>query len=297
MKINNKPKKNMRSIILIALIISNIYSGYSQEKPSIAILPFQFSSGINTADAEAISQKVESAFINSKRFTVIERANFSQIFSELEAQKNEIYLNSDNLAKQGELIGATQIVVGNISSAGINGTTFNIKIIDVSTGQTLGSKSISDFSKRRTAGTLGSLASAMSNNSSVKALANQSSTSNALGGALLNIDKEVQDFIKNTFAVTYSLAEITKLKGEAAEEILVIGGQQEGLKTALILEVILETTKNYNGKVFKQKSIIGKVKVDKVEGDLTTCRVTSGGDKISKMFNPENKIYLSTQVK
>jgi len=283
-------------MLLAVFFVTNAYSQSDElnTKPTIAILPFQYSSNVSRADADALSQKVESAFIKSKRFTVIERTNFEQIFKELESQKNEVYLNSTKLAQQGELIGASQIVVGTVSSAGNSGTTFSFKVVDISTGETKDSKSISDFKNRKGIGIGTTVVKALTDSKVVGKLANEGTT-NALGSATLNIDKEVKDFINDNYPLTFSLVEITKSKGEEATEVMIAGGKTEGLSTSLSLEVINETT--VGAKQLRRKTSIGKLKVDKVEGSVTICRVTGGGKEIKEFFNPSNKVYASTITK
>ncbi|PLK42441.1 CsgG/HfaB family protein [Emticicia sp. TH156] len=281
-------------LFLISLTKVSAKAELNQEKPTIAILPFQFNSDVSLADAKAIAQKVESAFVNSKRFTVIERTNFEQIFKELDSQKSEIYLNSSKLAKQGQLIGASQIVVGNISAVSNEGTTFNIKIVDVSTGETIGSKDISDFSKRKNVNLLSAGLDLATKGKGGKLT--DKSTTDAIGGALLNIDKEIQDFINETFALTYQIVEISKNKGDEAVELIILGGVGDGLKSSLNLEIVHETLKLVGNKPYKLKAAIGKIKVDKVQGDFTLCKVTSGGKEIKNQFAPGNKVYASTII-
>ena len=283
-----------KKYLLILFSITPLIS-FCQEKLSIAILPFQFNSNVNPEDANAISLKVESAFINSKRFTVIERTNFEQVFKELDSQKNDIYINSSRLAKQGGLIGASQIVVGNVSSTGPNGTTFNFKVVDVETGQTIGSKTVSDLSNSKTVGAISGLFDSFLN--STKDIALKEVATNAIGGALLNINKEVLNFINETYGLTYEILEITKIKEQNAIELMIVGGVNEGLKSSIELEVILETTKISGTRKFHQKSVIGKLRVNRVEGEVTICKVNSGGKEIKEMFVPTNKIYASTITK
>jgi TolB-like protein len=286
-----------KSLIFMLLAVFFVTNAYSQSdelntKPTIAILPFQYSSNVSRADADALSQKVESAFIKSKRFVVIERTNFEQIFKELESQKNEVYLNSTKLAQQGELIGATQLVVGTVSSAGNSGTTFSFKVVDVSTGETKDSKSISDYSNRKAAGIFGKTLDVVTGGKT--SIYTSESTMNVVGGATLNIDKNVMDFINGNYPLTFSLVEITKFKGEDAIEVMIAGGKSEGLSSSISLEVINETTKTIGTKQLRRKTSIGKLKVEKVEGDLTICKVTNGGKEIKEFFNPSNKVYAST---
>ena len=282
-------------LLLLSLIFSTSYAfAQGGKKPTIAILPFQNGPNVRVADASALAQKVESAFINSKRFTVIERSNFEQIYKELEAQKAEVYLNSTNLAKQGELIGASQLVVGNVSSVSAEGTSFNIKIVDISTGETIGSKTISDFNKRNNASKLGAAAKLLTGGKN-NAIVDQAS--NSVGGVLLNIDKEIQEFINETFALTYEIVEITKSKGNEATELMIVGGTLNGLSSGDPLEIIREHTINAGGKQLKQKTTIGKIKVDKVQGDVTLCKVSSGGKEIKELFSPSNNVYATTITK
>jgi TolB-like protein len=288
-------QKFILSNLLFFWLLAHVFSQEINLKPTIAILPFQYGSNVNRADADAISQKVESAFIKSKRFTVIERTNFEQIFKELEAQKNEVYLNSTKLAQQGELIGATQLVVGTVSSSGSSGTTFSFKVVDVSTGETKDSKSISDYSNRKTATTLAGLVN-VATGGKTGAYTNES-TMNTLGAATLNIDKIVMDFINDNYPLVFSIVEITKLKGEEALEVMIAGGKGEGLSSSRSLEVINETTKTVGQKQLHRKTAIGRLKVEKVEGDVTICKVTDGGKDIKAFFNPSNKIYVSTITK
>lgn len=285
------------SILLLPFLTFGKPMMVFEEKPTIAVLPFQYGPNVSKADADAIAQKVESAFINSKRFTVIERTNFSQIFQELDAQRSEIYINSSHLADQGMLIGASQIVVGNISTTGPEGTTFNIKVVDVSSGETIGAKDISDQSNRKKAKIgLTAINILMDKNKSIGDAEPSQSTSNMIGGALLNISKEIEEFINATYALTFELIEIATLKGDQPIEILILGGVMEGCKESLNLEVISESVRELRGKTIKQKKVVGKIKVTSVEGDVSLCKIISGGKEIMSMLNEKESLYASTII-
>lgn len=78
----------MKKIFLIATILFNYLYCISQEKQSIAVLPFTYSSCTN-ADAHSISENVVNALVKTKRFNIVDRTKMDEINKEKNLQKSE----------------------------------------------------------------------------------------------------------------------------------------------------------------------------------------------------------------
>ncbi|PWJ57372.1 TolB-like protein [Dyadobacter jejuensis] len=264
------------------------------EKPTVAVMPFNADAHVNATDAGALSQRVETVFANSKRFTMIERANFKQVFEEIEAQKGEMYLHSDQLAEQGKLMGASLIVTGNIRSAGSEGTTFNIKLIDVSTGVQIATESISDKDNAELIDIGLKTASLFTKSDEVKD-ASSSGAAGIAGSALLNIDKRIRQFINKWYPLRYEILEISESKGKTAKKIVVAGGTAEGLDANIKTMYLIDESALGEGEKRRVRRVkLGVLTVEEIQGEVTICKVKSGGSGLAELLQGDHNIYVST---
>lgn len=99
---------NKLAIILIVLVNTHIYS--ENPKPVLAVLSFNYS-GIGKSEAEVFTDYLISAFVETNRFRVIQKADRNLILSEQEYTLSD---TSDELSQieVGKLLSANQIVIG-----------------------------------------------------------------------------------------------------------------------------------------------------------------------------------------
>jgi len=129
----------LRKIFISILILLNLFLAFSQEKPTIAVIPFK-TSGILEEDAFGFTILFETALQNTPTFIVIEHTDISEL---LEAQEYSISdLTDDKWAvKLGKLLAAQHLVLGTIGKIEEQ-YYINVKIIEIETGKNLNAKKV-----------------------------------------------------------------------------------------------------------------------------------------------------------
>jgi hypothetical protein len=102
--------------------------------PQVAILDAVLAAGIDPAAGPLITSKVEEEFVNSGKYTVLDRANIEQVLREKEFQLSSGVVRNEEVRQAGEYLGADFIVAVNVSRVG---QTFVVtaKMIDVVSGE------------------------------------------------------------------------------------------------------------------------------------------------------------------
>jgi TolB-like protein len=303
-----KTKKTMKHTLLQVLLLALFcLPTLAQENPddklAVAVLPFTASNNVKAEEVESIYGQVTESFVNSRRFTIIERKNHAAVFAELEQQKQEIYMSSTNLAKQGMQLGANFLVLGDVGAGGSNNSiTVTLKLVDVETSEIVASKSISsdNTSTKKWLNTLTDVAvigsaartgyytnSALAANSASKTIINSVSMNS------LNIGKRVNEFIKDNFPLNSKILKIESEKGDEAETLLIAIGEGMSLKKKQELFVYEQTMLEAGGKKFRRKSLLGKLRIESIEGAVSVCKVTDGGKKIL-LKHTDKSVYVTT---
>ena len=244
-------------------------------------MPFNITSNSNSnrnnyiqdVNVIAIQDAVSNAFLNAKRFTLVEREKMALIKNEKTTQKSEDYIDGQTV-EQSKSMGASYIVTGNVSEAlfeekqseisGISGfpipsrkakISFSIKIIDVSTGEIMASEKFSAEGKGK----------------------------NGYDDALKAIKPNIEKFIKDNFKIIASIANIEEKNSlNEATKVLISGGTGIGLKPQTTLKVFELTSLMIDGKKIPRKKEIGQIVVEKVEDEnFSICTVINGGGAIS----------------
>lgn len=301
-------KKSYHFFKVLLLSLISFQTVFAQEnddeKLVIAVLPFTQTKNIKSEDVEVMYGQVTEAFVNSKRFTVVERKNFSAVFGELEQQKNELYMNSKKLANQGQQLGANFLILGDIGASGSETVNITLKIIDVETGQITVTKNITSSDSKKTMGTLltlGTAASALNrgyvnSNDVVANNAGQSLISN-LSVNTLNVVKKTTEFINANFALSSKIIKIEKEEKGKATEVLISLGEGMALKKGDRLYVYELSIMDIGGKKIKRKTPIGKLKLKTIEGDVSVCEVSDGGEAILQKGTNKGIIVYSSALK
>lgn len=116
------------------VLLAASVSGYAQEKPITAVVPFQ-ALGVSAAEAHGLAVLFEAALQETGRFTVIEQMRMESV---LEAQETSLADCTDEACavEIGKLLAAEQIVLG---TAGKIGQRYYlaVKLIDVAKGTNL----------------------------------------------------------------------------------------------------------------------------------------------------------------
>jgi len=267
-------------------------SAFGQGKVLVGIVTFQNSTDNNAynnqrnqingryKNAIAIQDAVGDAFMDTKRFTLVEREKMDQIKSEKNLQKNDDFIDG-SVVEQSAALGAQYIVMGNIAKADEVQTqsrvvyvgdvtsyhadiSFSIRIVDVSTSEVVASNTFSSSEKGK----------------------------DAFDKALNTIKPEIEKFIKKNFKLSVSLAQVeAKDASGAATKVLIAGGSTLGLKVNNILKVYEVTHLEVDGKQLPRKVTIGKITVTDVQDEnFSECTVIEGGIDIATKIAGGSKI-------
>ncbi|MEH0156022.1 CsgG/HfaB family protein [Limibacter armeniacum] len=287
----------------LILILLTIGTSYAQDKEVVAVTPVTSSITRGArAYANSLTEVIVDGIVKSNRFRVVDRSNFDDILSEENLQKGESFIDG-LVVEQGKKLGAQYIITGNLSSAsadpqyryeryrnrtrkvlaGYNAhVSFTMKVIDVETGEILGS----DVFDNRSGGywVFDGL---------------YQSPEAAITAALKNARPHTIRFVDQHFPLDMKIFEIAQQKRGYAKEIVVTGGRNNGLKVGQWLKVVHVSRVNLEGKFVKRSKPLGWAQVVSVDDEyFSTCKVKrDGGDKIFELFHndPENVRVMSGQ--
>ena len=273
-------------VLLVLLTLSN-YS-FGQNKTLIGIVPFKSSSSGNEYYSRndnsseyktAIQDAVSDAFLKTKRFSLVEREKMEQLKSEKNLQKEEDFIDG-TVIEQSKSLGAQFVVLGNVTKAKVEDKqtnlilvsassrvceiAFNIRIVDVSTGEIVASNSFSKSSKGKNAFEIG----------------------------LNEIKPEIEKFITDNFKLTASIASIEEKNSNGdATKVLISGGSSTGVIEKNEFKIFEVSQLVVDGKKLIRKKTIGKLIVTKVEDEnFSICTITEGGAEIAKKIEAGAKI-------
>lgn len=126
----------MRRMVSLSLVLFSLLpsGAFAQNTPRIAIVPLNYVN-VSKAEADALTALLETAFVQTESFSVIEQTRINEI---LQAQEFSLQDCTDEkcAVRVGQLLSAEQIVVGMVSRLGTKYVA-NAKIIEVETGQNL----------------------------------------------------------------------------------------------------------------------------------------------------------------
>jgi TolB-like protein len=138
--------ENVRSVlgrsafVLLLLVATAFHARAQEEKPRIAVLPFQ-AVEVPQSVSMVISALFETNLVNTKAYTVLSHSDRDRIL-EAQADSFEDYADEDYAIQIGKLLSTEQIIIGTVAALGSK-YIINAKIIDVTTSETLGAGSIS----------------------------------------------------------------------------------------------------------------------------------------------------------
>lgn len=112
---------------------------FAEDKPRVAVLDFD-----GDEDAVVLSDAVRSELLKSEAFTLISRSDMGKIIMEQEFQLSGI-VDEETSVELGKLLGAEQLVIGNIKKVGIN-YFLTVKMVDIETGVITASESVKGMS-------------------------------------------------------------------------------------------------------------------------------------------------------
>jgi hypothetical protein len=219
---------------------------------------------------------------NSKRFRVVDRTSRDKIDAELELQKNEAFIDSDNLVEQGGAVAAEKMITGEIVKIPVyrmkNGdgsvrgykasVAFQMKVVDVATG-------------------LSTEATSFEGKASKECLSPES----AVTMAMMSLQSEMEEYFRVNFPVTAKLLKIVKENKGVAETVLVKAGKKHGIKVGDKLKV--EALEMLDGELLTTEIAIITVQQLQAEA-FSECKVEKkNGQALYDQFNAGAKLRCS----
>ena len=213
----------MRFIIITIIMTACIFKGYAQlsddDRQVVGVA--EFSCKENSPYIGLVTEKVVEMLTNSKRFRVVDRTSREKITQELELQKSEAFIDSENLVEQDVAVGAEKMITGEIIKIPVyrmkngDGTVrgykasvaFQMKIVDVATG-------------------LSTEATSFEGKASDECLSPES----AVTMAMMSLQDRMAEYFRINFPITAKLMKIVKEKKGAAEIVLIKAGKKHGIK-------------------------------------------------------------------
>ncbi|SHK83329.1 Curli production assembly/transport component CsgG [Chitinophaga jiangningensis] len=253
-------KKNI--ITAIALLFTSY--AFGQNKPVIGVT---FKGNDSTTYQSAIQNTVEDAFLRTKRFDLVERGEMENVKGQ--ASESASITAMKELKAQYLLIGNVVSVTEDQKQARVPvlGTTvtpqaeiiFNVKVLDVNTGDLVASGNFNNIGKGK----------------------------NAFNDALMGTRNRLDKFIKDNFKLTATIASVEEKNtyGDASK-VLLTAGNAVDLREGDEFKVYENVEVNVEGRKINRKRTIGKIVVSRIEDEhFSVCAVVEGAGEITKLLN------------
>lgn len=277
----------MRFIITI-IMTACIFKGYAQsnddDRQVVGVA--EFSCNENSPYTGLVTEKVVEMLTNSKRFRVVDRTSREKITQELELQKSEAFIDSENLVEQDVAVAAEKMITGEIvkipvyrmknRDGSVRGykasVAFQMKIVDVATG-------------------LSTEATSFEGKASDECLSPES----AVTMAMMSLQDKMAEYFRINFPITAKLMKIEKEKNGVAEIILIKAGKKHGIKVGDKFNV--EVLEILNGEILP--TTLGIATVLALKGEAyAECKVSKKeGKAIYENFNANKQIKCSLIIK
>ena len=295
--------KNLKSTPAVTPTVNTIPKTKSKDDDLITVGIFPFKGQYKNYVLELQNQTIQS-FAQKSRFTVVDRTNLTTLKSEKELQKTEDFMDG-YVVDQGKSFGAKYVVTGELQNIGTfsqqfkrvntyNNTyyyetqyaaylNFSVTLLETETGQI---KSSNNFNlKTNSVGWAGLFsASAGFYNNEATAL------STVMNGAT----GYIKAWINNVFPVSMKIIKIDEFdkKGNPSK-ILIKGGADTDLKKGSDLFVIYPEVFELDGREYRKPTDVGQIKVLEVDGEFSTCKIKSGGERIQELITQGKSLTLS----
>ena len=126
-------------LFAVIAIIAQVVVG--QQRPLVAVLPFEARGGVSAQDAETITELFTNGLQATGQIRILTRADtdFDRILQEMQFQRTD-WGDNKNVAQIGKVSGARYVVSGQINKLG-NNTILTARMIDVESGEIFSSAS------------------------------------------------------------------------------------------------------------------------------------------------------------
>jgi len=273
--------------LLLALCIAN--SLFAQKTSVIikVLKTVQDSYGRNSessADVK-IEDFVTNAFVNTKKFDIVDRGTLKDIQDEKQLQKSEDFIDG-KVIEQSKMLGADYLVGISITTLNLTGhtyqgttsgygckITFSIKIVDIASSQIVATETFT-------------------NSAGQGLMSFVSSADAAMDKCLAGIEPKLDEFIKGNFPISASIANIENTDATgSATSILISAGSGNGVAIGDVFKIVEFTSIDVDGKQMTRKKEIGLVQVTSIEDEnFSVCTVNTGGMDIANKKKEGKKI-------
>jgi len=290
--------------LLITAFLLSVFSCIAQEKITVGIISSDNAREQRmTTKAEAdIISAVSDAFMKTKRFNLVDRANMAALEKEKKLQKSEDFIDGKTV-EQGKGMGAQFLISVSSSNYQNDGSvckfTLTLKVIDVATGQITNSGIIDvkgGNHGKKIAAVVGGVATARFGGMGMAAAGGAGNQDNALKKALDDVSDEIDNFVLVNFPNYFSIIEVQEkdAKGNAVK-ILIAGGSGSGLKKGEKLKIIELKDIDVDGKTLVRKIDVCELKVLKVEDEnFSVCQAVTEENNLSSLIDAKKKLKVVT---
>lgn len=260
--------------------------GQDQAKQKI-IGVYPFTHDGNSSAANEYWSFASDALNNTGRFTLVDRSKWNVSDNELERQKGEEFIKSEDIVEQGRRFGANLVLQGHVQSGTYSdGTRYNqvlLQLIDVATNKIIGNEVITPDGKQAW----------------TKVIKFEGGTPDMFKkNPETSIRKNMRLFIAEHFPFEVPVSEITKLdKNGNAEKVIVVCGEGDGIEKGVKLFVI-ERTLRHNPRTNQDEAMdapVAQLKVEQVQGNsFSLCSVEKkSASAFTAKFNAKANIFVT----
>lgn len=278
----------LRRVAITIMMTVCILQGYAQsdgdDRQVVGVA--EFSCKENSPYVRLVTEKVVEMLTNSRRFRVVDRTSRDKIVQELELQKSEAFMDSENLVEQDVAVGAEKLITGEIvkipvyriknRDGSVRGykasVAFQMKVVDVATG-------------------LSTEATSFEGKASEECLSPES----AVTMAMMSIQDQIAEYFRINFPLRAKLMKILQEKNGVAEVILIKAGKKHGVRVGDKFDV--ESVEELEGELLP--TALGIATVTELKGEAyAECKVSkSTGRNLYEHFSANKKIYCSLIIK
>ena len=276
-----------RSILFLLMCIAvHSLTGYAQSDTRPVVGVAQFNCDGSSKYAGLVTEKVVEMLTNTHRFQVVDRTSYDKVHAELELQKSEAFIDSENAAAQGVAVAAEKIITGHIAKIPVyamknpNGSVkgykasvaFQMKVVDVETG-------------------ISTEATSFQGQTSEMMMSPES----AVTQSMFSLQGELEEYFRKNFPLQGKILKILESKKDVAVTILLNVGKNQGVKANNKFQV--ERIEMLDGKPYP--STIGEITVTKLSGDdFAECSVPKKiGAELLARFQAAEKLTCNLIIK
>lgn len=208
----------MTILLLACGLMGHAQAPVKDSRPVVGVSAFSCEQ--DDTYAGLVTEKVFEQLTATRRFRVVDRTSYDKVKAELELQKSEAFMDSENLVEQDVAVAAERMITGHInkvpvwrirnsSDGSVRGykasVSFQLKVVDVATGL---STEASSFEGKCTKEML--------------------SPESAVTAAMQSLEDELYEYFRLNFPIEGSIVRVVK-ENKGAEVVLLNVGKQQGI--------------------------------------------------------------------